>query len=109
MQSLIEHKLIGDFRAPNLMRFGFNALFLDESDVLQAVKIINRVFNHKLWKKYNKLVIGSAILLVIGVASIKGWQAYDLNRNINEINPKTIKNLPSDIEFNFSRDSSILF
>tara|TARA_B100000131_G_C18058367_1_gene589426 strand:- start:141 stop:1334 length:1194 start_codon:yes stop_codon:yes gene_type:complete len=55
MQSLIEHKLIGDFRAPNLMRFGFNALFLDESDVLQAVKIINRVFNHKLWKKYNNI------------------------------------------------------
>ena len=26
----------------------------------------------------------------------------DLNRSINEINPKTIKNLPSDIEFNLS-------
>ena len=26
----------------------------------------------------------------------------DLNRNINEINPKTINNLPSDIEFNLS-------
>ena len=37
------------------MRFGFNALFLDESDVLQAVKIIKRVFNQKLWKKYNNI------------------------------------------------------
>ena len=26
----------------------------------------------------------------------------DLNRNINEIDPKTIKNLPSDIEINLS-------
>ena len=38
----------------------------------------------ELWKKYNKLVIGSAILLVIGVASIKGWQAYDLNRKATD-------------------------
>ncbi|MBT3991636.1 MAG: tetratricopeptide repeat protein [Rhodospirillaceae bacterium] len=33
-----------------------------------------------LWKKYGKFVIGAAVALVVGVASIKGWQAYDLNR-----------------------------
>ena len=55
MQSLIEHKLIGDFRAPNLMRFGFNPLFIDEGDVLQAVEIISKVFTQKLWEKYKNL------------------------------------------------------
>jgi len=55
MQSLIEHKLIGDFRAPNLMRFGFNPLFIDEGDVLQAVDIISKVLTQKLWEKYKNL------------------------------------------------------
>jgi len=33
-----------------------------------------------LWKKYNKLIIGTALALVIAVASIKGWEAYNLSR-----------------------------
>jgi hypothetical protein len=33
-----------------------------------------------LWKKYGKFIIGAAVALVVGVASLKGWQAYDLNR-----------------------------
>jgi hypothetical protein len=33
-----------------------------------------------LWKKYGNYVIGAAVALVIGVASVKGWEAYDLNR-----------------------------
>ena len=33
-----------------------------------------------LWKKYGKFVIGAAVALVVGVASLKGWEAYDLNR-----------------------------
>ena len=28
-----------------------------------------------LWKKYGKFVIGAAVALVVGVASLKGWEA----------------------------------
>ncbi len=37
-----------------------------------------------LWKKYNKFIIGTAFALVIAVASIKGWEAYNLNRKSAE-------------------------
>ena len=37
-----------------------------------------------LWKKYNKFIIGVAITLVIAVAAIKGWEAYDLYRKSAE-------------------------
>ena len=52
MQSFIEHKLIGDFRAPNLIRFGFSPLYLDKTDIINAVKIIEKVYAQGLWKKF---------------------------------------------------------
>ena len=55
MQSLIAHKLIGDFRAPNLMRFGICPLFIDEKDILQSVKIIKKVLDEQLWKSYQNI------------------------------------------------------
>jgi hypothetical protein len=32
-----------------------------------------------LWKKYGKIIIGVIIALVLGVASVKGWESYSLN------------------------------
>ena len=52
MQSLIEHKLIGDFRAPNIMRFGFAPLFNNEDDIYKAIDIIGKVLSKSLWKKF---------------------------------------------------------
>lgn len=49
MQALIAHKVIGDFRAPNIMRFGFTPLYLDEDDVMQAVAILTRIMTDRLW------------------------------------------------------------
>ena len=49
MQALIERKVIGDFRAPNIMRFGFTPLYLDETDVMQAVSVLAEVINNRLW------------------------------------------------------------
>ena len=49
MQALIDRGVIGDFRAPNIMRFGFTPLYLDEEDVLAAVETLSRVINDNLW------------------------------------------------------------
>ncbi len=50
MQALIERGVIGDFRAPNIMRFGFTPLYLNEGDVIAAAKIIEDVINNDLWQ-----------------------------------------------------------
>ncbi|WP_296431935.1 kynureninase [Yoonia sp.] len=49
MQACIARNLIGDFRAPNIMRFGFTPLFIDAGDVDHAVQIIADVMTNKLW------------------------------------------------------------
>lgn len=49
MQALIARDVIGDFRAPNVMRFGFTPLYIDESDVRRAVAIMADVLDNRLW------------------------------------------------------------
>jgi kynureninase len=49
MQVLIEHGVIGDFRAPDIMRFGFTPLFIDDTDVDEAVRIVAEVMRGALW------------------------------------------------------------
>lgn len=51
MQALIAQDVIGDFRAPNIMRFGFTPLYLDESDVRRSVDILADVLDNRLWNK----------------------------------------------------------
>jgi len=51
MQALIARGVIGDFRAPNVMRFGFTPLYIDTTDVLAAVKILQDVIDNRLWDK----------------------------------------------------------
>ncbi|MGK0283214.1 MAG: kynureninase [Patiriisocius sp.] len=50
IQALTERGVIGDFRAPNIMRFGFAPLYLDKGDVMAAVDVIETVINKKLWQ-----------------------------------------------------------
>jgi len=49
MQALIARGVIGDFRAPDIMRFGFTPLYIDATDVDAAVAVIADVMGNKLW------------------------------------------------------------
>jgi len=49
MQALIDRGVIGDFRAPDIMRFGFTPLYLDKGDVMAAVEVMSEVINDDLW------------------------------------------------------------
>ena len=49
MQAVIARGVIGDFRAPDIMRFGFTPLYLDAGDVSAAVEIIRDVMANDLW------------------------------------------------------------
>ena len=49
MQACIARGVIGDFRAPDNMRFGITPLYLNEGDIEDAIEIIARVINQRLW------------------------------------------------------------
>jgi len=51
MQALIDKGVIGDFRAPDVMRFGFTPLYIDEGDVRAAAAIIEDVVTNDLWNR----------------------------------------------------------
>jgi kynureninase len=51
MQALIERGVIGDFRAPDIMRFGFTPLYIDAEDVRKAASIIEDVMVNRLWDR----------------------------------------------------------
>ncbi len=51
MQALIEAKVIGDFRAPDVMRFGITPLFINEEDILEAVNRMETILQSGSWKQ----------------------------------------------------------
>lgn len=51
MQALISRGVIGDFRAPDIMRFGLTPLYISEADVEAAAAHIATVINERLWDK----------------------------------------------------------
>ncbi|MER8958749.1 kynureninase [Mesorhizobium sp. M0601] len=50
MRALIERGVIGDFRAPSTMRFGFTPLYVGYADVWQAVKVLEDILHTGAWK-----------------------------------------------------------
>lgn len=57
MQALISLGVIGDFRAPDIMRFGVTPLYIDDSDIERASDLVKKVMDEELWKKpeFNQL------------------------------------------------------
>ena len=49
MQALIAAGVIGDFRAPDLLRFGFAPLYNDLDDVGRAVDALARILRDGSW------------------------------------------------------------
>jgi kynureninase len=49
MQALIARGVIGDFRAPDVMRFGFTPLYIDAGDVTRAACVLEEVVRDRLW------------------------------------------------------------
>ncbi|MFD4423117.1 kynureninase [Agromyces sp. NPDC058484] len=51
MQALIERGVIGDFRAPDLMRFGFTPLYVSHTDVWDAVAALEEILATEAWRE----------------------------------------------------------
>lgn len=51
MQALIERGVIGDFRAPDIMRFGITPLFIDDTDIRNAVDALEDILKTETWKE----------------------------------------------------------
>ena len=51
MQAVIDRGVIGDFRAPDIMRFGFTPLYIDADDVRNAVALIEEVMSTNAWDR----------------------------------------------------------
>jgi len=49
IQALIAEGVIGDFRAPNVLRFGFTPLYIDNTDVINAAKILENIMKNRIW------------------------------------------------------------
>ena len=49
MQALIERGVVGDFRAPDLLRFGFAPLYTRFADVWQAASVLAEIIDADAW------------------------------------------------------------
>lgn len=49
MQALIDRGVIGDFRAPNILRFGMTPLYVSYSEIYQAVEILADIMATGSW------------------------------------------------------------
>lgn len=51
MQALITKGVIGDFRAPDILRFGITPLYTDEGDIHRAAQTLQEIMEGRLWDR----------------------------------------------------------
>ena len=51
MQALIAQGVIGDFRMPDVIRFGITPLYTSFADIWDAAEILTKILDGKLWNK----------------------------------------------------------
>lgn len=51
MQAMIAHGVIGDFRTPDIMRFGFAPLYIRHVDIWDAVAVLKEIMQTRAWDK----------------------------------------------------------
>lgn len=51
MQALIAEGVIGDFRAPDVLRFGFTPLYIAEADIDRAAETLARILQTRSWDR----------------------------------------------------------
>jgi len=49
VQALIAQGVVGDFRAPNIIRFGITPLYLTQSDITRAADILCDIMANRTW------------------------------------------------------------
>ncbi|TPW06745.1 MAG: kynureninase [bacterium] len=50
MQNLIARGVIGDFRAPDVIRFGFAPMYVRRTDVWDAVEVLGEILDSESWR-----------------------------------------------------------
>jgi kynureninase len=50
-QALITHKVVVDFRAPNIVRFGFTPLYIGYEDIWSAVQTLNDIVEKRIYEQ----------------------------------------------------------
>ncbi|HXC54463.1 MAG TPA: kynureninase [Rhizomicrobium sp.] len=51
MRALIAHGVIGDFRAPGILRFGFTPLYLGFAELWDAVAVLRQIMETRSWDR----------------------------------------------------------
>jgi kynureninase len=49
MSALIDRGVIGDYREPEILRFGLAPLYIGFADVWDAVETLRDILDHRLW------------------------------------------------------------